>query len=109
MAEVSTTRSAAPERGQERQVSLQVGQLFGVDLRPSRVFLWPGEVREGNERIISLGSPPSGLRSAHRRRFVQLGATRISYLGNPAVTVGLSAIHYMRLLAGREPRSTTPR
>jgi hypothetical protein len=93
---VETNRSALVEQGQERQFSIQAGSLFGVDLRPSRLFLWAGEERRGQERVVSLDRPPRVLRGQPRRRFLRLGPTEISYLGNPAVTLGLSAYNYGR-------------
>ena len=48
--QVQASRSAVIERGQERQVAVQVGRSFGFDLRPSRLFVWAGAEREGHER-----------------------------------------------------------
>ena len=96
MSRVETTKSALVEQGRERQLSIQAGSLFGVDLRPSRLFLWLGDERRGQERVVSLDRPPKVLRGQPRRRFLKLGAAEISYLGNPAVTLGLSAYNYGR-------------
>jgi hypothetical protein len=96
MPRVETNKSALVEQGQERQLSVQAGSLFGVDLRPSRLFLWPGEERQGQERLVSLDQPPRVLRGQPRRRFLRLGPAEISYLGNPAVTLTLSAYNYGR-------------
>jgi hypothetical protein len=96
MSRVETTKSALVEQGRERQLSIQAGSLFGVDLRPSRLFLWLGEERRGQERVVSLDRPPRVLRGQPRRRFLRLGAAEISYLGNPAVTLTLSAYNYGR-------------
>jgi hypothetical protein len=96
MSRVETTRSALVEQGRERQLSIQAGPLFGVDLRPSRLFLWLGDERRGQERVVSLDRPPKVLRGQPRRRFLKLGAAEISYLGNPVVTLTLSAYNYGR-------------
>ncbi len=96
MPRVETTRSDLVEQGQERQFSVQAGSLFGVDLRPNRLFLWAGEGRHGQERVVSLDRPPRVLRGQPRRRFLRLGSAQISYLGNPAVTLTLSAYNYGR-------------
>ena len=91
---VQASRSAVAERGQERQVAVQVGRSFGFDLRPSRLFLWTGAEREGHERIVSLGKPPARMQASRRRRWLKVGPAEISYLGAPAVTVPLSAWRY---------------
>jgi len=96
MSRVETTKSAAVEQGRERQLSIQAGSLFGVDLRPSRLFLWLGDERRGQERVVSLDRPPRVLRGQPRRRFLRVGPAEISYLGNPAVTLTLSAYNYGR-------------
>ena len=108
--QVQASRSAVIERGQERQVAVQVGRSFGFDLRPSRLFVWAGAEREGHERIVSLGRPPARMQAPHRRRWLKVGAAEISYLGSPAVTVPLSAWRYaqhMRRQVG-EAQKTDP-
>ena len=100
MPRVETTKSALVEQGRERQLSIQAGPLFGVDLRPSRLFIWLGDERRGQERVVSLDRPPKVLRGQPRRRFLKLGPAEISYLGNPAVTLTLSAYNYGRRVLG---------
>ena len=89
--QVQASRSTVAERGQERQVAVQVGRSFGFDLRPSRLFVWAGAQREGHERIVSLGKPPARMQAPRRRRWLKVGPAEVSYLGSPAVTVPLSA------------------
>jgi hypothetical protein len=96
---VKTESSSIVEAGQERQFTVQAGSLFGVDVRPSRLFFWVGPEREGHERIVSLGRAPKVMRAARHRRFVKVGAAEISYLGNPAYTLGVSLYRYARQLA----------
>ena len=91
---VQASRSAVTERGQERQVAVQVGRSFGFDLRPSRLFVWAGAEREGHQRIVSLGKPPARMQAPRRRRWLKVGPAEISYLGSPAVTLPLSAWRY---------------
>jgi hypothetical protein len=98
---VETKKSTVAEQGHERQLSVQAGPLFGVDLRPSRLFFWLGDERQGQERVVSLDRPPKVLRGRHRRRFVRVGGAEISYLGNPALTLGLSAYSYGRRALAR--------
>jgi len=91
-------QSTELEQGVERQIVLQVGPLAGVDVRPSRLFLWYGEERSGAERIVSLDKAPRVLRRAHPRRYVQLPGIEVSYLGNPAVTLALASGAWYRRL-----------
>jgi hypothetical protein len=95
-----TRQSRELERGVERQIVLQVGPLVGIDVRPSRMFVWYGSQRAGMERIVSLDRAPRVLRQARPRRYLQLPGLEVSYLGNPAVTLALaSGAWYRRLRA----------
>lgn len=71
-------------------MSVQVGDLFGVDVRPSRAFVWAGRRRAGAETIVSLGSPPELPHRPLEERSLRLGAAEITYAGNPALTLPLS-------------------
>ena len=83
-------------RGVERSVEVQVGPLGGFDLRPTRLFLWLGEEREGRERIVSLGSAPRNLRIPRRERELETRGVRVRSLGNPLMTVALAGVHAAR-------------
>ncbi len=87
---------APPTAAHERRVALQVGDLFGVDVRPSRTFVWLGRRSAGHEAIVSLGGPPSVPRRPLEEHSAQLGPAEISYAGNPALTVPLSAYRAAR-------------
>lgn len=77
-------------RHHERAVVISLGGLGGAELRPSRLFLWAGLREAGYERVLPLGRPPRLLKRPHRRRYFTVGRRwQVSYLGNPAVTVGL--------------------
>jgi hypothetical protein len=56
-------RHSSPERvrGRERGFEIQLGELGGFELRPTRLFLWPGSDREAQARILSLGRAPRNL------------------------------------------------
>jgi hypothetical protein len=86
--------------GEERRVEIQVGGLFGLDLRPTRLFLWLGGRRRG-ERIVSLGEPPRLSRRPHRRREIVAGPVRVSALGHPLVTLGQTGITIARAARAR--------
>ena len=91
-----TAPPAPPAAAQERRVALQVGDLFGLDVRPSRTFVWLGRRRAGSEAIVSLGGPPSVPRRQLEERTKQVGVTQITYAGNPAITLPLSAYRAAR-------------
>jgi len=91
-----TAPPAPPAAAQERRVALQVGDLFGLDVRPSRTFVWLGRRRAGREAIGSLGGPPSVPRRQLEARTKQVGATQITYAGNPAITLPLSVYRAAR-------------
>lgn len=83
-------------RGRERSLEIQVGGVGGFEVRPTRFFLWPGEERDGKERVVSLGSAPRSLTLPRREREVRAGPVRIRSLGNPLMTVALAGIHAVR-------------
>ncbi len=73
--------------------------LGGFDLRPTRLFLWGGNEREGHERVVSLGSAPRNLRIPRRQRELSAGIVRVRSLGNPVMTVALAGVHAARKIA----------
>lgn len=95
---IATRTAAEPEKGQERQVTVQAGDFFGFDVRPSRVFLWVGRQRDESARIVSLDRRPRVLRYPRQRRFLHVGGGEVSYLGNPLLTMTLAAWGWFRHL-----------
>jgi hypothetical protein len=85
-------------RGVERSVQVQVGELGGFDLRPTRFFVWTGEREEGNERVLPLGSAPRSLLVPRRPRELDAGPVHVRTLGNPVMTVALAGAHVVRRL-----------
>ena len=96
---VERKESASRVRGVERQLEVQLGPLGGFDLRPTRLFLWSGDEREGRERVVSLGSPPRSLLIPRTEKEVRAGAVRVRSLGNPLMTVALAGVHAVRRLS----------
>ncbi len=80
----------------ERRVSLQVGGIFGMDVRPSRTFVWLGEREEGREVIVSLGSAPKVLKNPGPPHSVNVAGTEISWVGSPVVTVPQATLRAAR-------------
>jgi hypothetical protein len=85
-------------RGVERSLQIQLGSMGGFDLRPTRCFVWTGDEREGNERVLPLGSAPRSLLIPRRPREIDAGPVHVRTLGNPVVTVALAGIHAVRRL-----------
>ena len=96
---VERKESASRVRGVERQLEVQLGPLGGFDLRPTRLFLWSGDQREGRERLVSLGSPPRSLLIPRTEKELRAGAVRVRSLGNPLMTVALAGVHAVRRLS----------
>jgi hypothetical protein len=92
-----------PSTYQERAFALQASRWGGTEIRPTRVFLWLGDRTQGQERILALGARPRLLRTPRRRRHVEILGCRVSYLGNPAVTLGLFMAQAVRglIVGGR--------
>jgi hypothetical protein len=95
-----TESGKKPERvrGVERSLEIQLGEVGGVDLRPTRFFLWTGVEREGRERVLSLDSPPRSLSLPRRPREMTAGALRVRALGNPLMTLALVGVHAAKKL-----------
>ena len=68
-----------------------MGAVFGIDLRPSRVFVWAGPDRSG-QRIIPLDRRPRILVLPRRRRQLHAGPVRVTLLGNPLITLGQAGL-----------------
>jgi hypothetical protein len=80
----------------ERSLEVQVGSLGGFELRPTRVFLWPGVEREANQRVVPLGAVPSVSAAPRREREMHAGALEIRTQGSPLMTVALAGVHAVR-------------
>ena len=96
-------RETKPERvsGVERSLQVEIRGLGGFELRPTRVFVWGGEERAANERILPLGSAPRSLTIPRRPRERQAGAVELKMLGNPVMTIALACVHAARALRRR--------
>jgi hypothetical protein len=96
-------------RGQERALMVSSDRWGGVEIRPTRVFVWLGERTPAGQRLLPLGLEPRLLRRPRRRRHVRVGPVTVSYLGNPLTTVALLTFNLLRhLLPARHPRRQGP-
>ena len=96
-------RHSSPERvsGRERGFEVQLGELGGFELRPTRLFLWPGSDRETQARVLSLGLAPRNLRLPRKESEYVAGAVRMRSVGNPLMTVALAAVHTAKAVRRR--------
>ncbi|HXV35003.1 MAG TPA: hypothetical protein VD769_13425 [Gaiellaceae bacterium] len=88
-------------RGVERSLQVEIKGLGGLELRPTRLFVWGGDAREASQRILPLGSAPRTLTIPRRRRERQAGAVELTTLGNPVMTIALAGVHAARALGRR--------
>ena len=95
--------SPARVRGRERGFEVQLGGLGGFELRPTRLFLWPGSEREAESRVLSLGRPPRNLLLPRSETVYRAGSVQMTSVGNPLMTVALAAVQTARALRRREP------
>ncbi len=84
-------------RGAERSLEIRLGSVGGFELRPTRLFVWRGDEREGCERVVPLGERPSGLDYERSETSTRAGALEMRALGNPLMTIALAgAIAFKR-------------
>ena len=89
-------RSGDEVRGRERSLEIQFGGLGGLEVRPTRFFVWGGEQREGRERLVSFGAPQQNVSLARRERQLRAGSVQVRSLGNPLMTMALAGVHAVR-------------
>lgn len=99
MPSIERARSPDPVQGAERTVELQLGALGGFELRPTRLFLWGGEAREGAERILPIGGAPRSLDIPRTEHELRAGSVRVRTLGNPLMTIALAGVHAVKRAA----------
>jgi hypothetical protein len=90
MALVARERRPDEIVGVERSVEVKLGSLGGFELRPTRLFVWSGPEREGNERLVQLGDRPAGLDYRRTETSTRAGALEVRTLGNPLMTIALA-------------------
>lgn len=96
MGPIERHSSPARVRGRERGFEVQLGELGGFELRPTRFFVWTGAEREERERILSLGRAPRNLLIPRKENEYRAGALRVRAVGNPLMTVALAAVQTAR-------------
>ncbi len=92
MSLVERSQTPAEIRGVERTLEVRVGSLGGFELRPTRLFVWKGEEREGHEQLVPLGERPAGLDYPRRETNLRAGSVEVRTLGNPLMTLALAGV-----------------
>jgi hypothetical protein len=92
MGPIERRNSPARVRGRERGFEVQLGELGGFELRPTRLFLWPGSKREAHSRVLSLGRPPRNLLLPRSETVYRAGSVQMTSVGNPLMTIALAAV-----------------
>jgi hypothetical protein len=81
-------RNSPPRvRGRERGFEVQLGELGGFELRPTRV--------------LSLGRAPRSLLLPRKESEYVAGAVRMRSVGNPLMTLALAAVHTAKAVRRR--------
>jgi hypothetical protein len=101
MALIERRNSPARIRGRERGFEVQLGELGGFELRPTRLFLWPGAERDEQARVLSLGRAPRNLVLPRKESEYQAGAVRMRSVGNPLMTMALAAVETAKAVRRR--------
>jgi hypothetical protein len=94
--------------GAERALEVKLGSLGGVEVRPTRMFLWKGDDREATQRLVPLADRPVGLDHPRRESTVRVGPVEVRSRGNALMTLALAgAIAFRRWADGDERPSRT--
>jgi hypothetical protein len=101
MGPIERRNSPARVSGRERGFEIQLGDLGGFELRPTRLFLWPGSDRETQARVLSLGRAPRNLLLPRTETEYRAGAVRMTSVGNPLMTIALAAVQTAKAVRRR--------
>jgi hypothetical protein len=101
MGPVERRNSPARVRGRERGFEIQLGELGGFELRPTRLFLWPGSNRDAEARVLSLGRAPRNLFLPRTETKYRAGSVRMTSVGNPLMTIALAAVQTAKTVRRR--------
>jgi hypothetical protein len=93
--------------GAERALEVKLGSLGGVEVRPTRMFLWKGDDRDATQRLVALADRPVGLDHARRESTVRVGPVEVRSRGNPLMTLAMAGAIAFRHWAdgGQDPGS----
>lgn len=110
MGALERTVSPGPIAGTERAFELKLGALGGVEVRPTRLFLWRGGERDASERLVSLGDRPVGLEYERQESTIRVGTVELRSRGNPLLTLAMAGtIALRRLVEDEQPAPNQPR
>ena len=103
MAPLERSVSPQPVTGAERAFEVKLGALGGVEVRPTRVFLWKGGDRCESERLVSLADRPVGLEYERQESTIRVGQLELRTRGNPLMTLAMAGAIALRRL-GEPPQ-----
>lgn len=92
MAPIEHIRRSEAVTGQERALELRLGSLGGIELRPTRLFVWKGSSRDETQRVVAFGERPSGLDYPRHETVTRAGGVEVRTLGNPLMTLALAGV-----------------
>jgi hypothetical protein len=109
MAPLERSVRPKPVAGAERAFEVKLGALGGVEVRPTRVFLWKGDDRHESERLLSLADRPVGLEHERRESTIRVGQLELRSRGNPLMTLAMAgAIALRRFVEDDRPPERPP-
>jgi len=90
-------RTVSGERisGTERALEVRLGSVGGVEVRPTRVFLWTGPARD-TEKVLPLAERPVGLDQSRAESTIRVGGLHIRSRGNPVLTLAITGAIALR-------------
>jgi hypothetical protein len=87
--------------GTERAFEVRLGSLGGVEVRPTRLFVWRGAERAESEKLVSLADRPVGLEYPRRESTIRVGSVELRSRGNPLMTLAMAgAVAFKRWADG---------
>jgi hypothetical protein len=104
MALLERTVQPEPITGTERAFEVRLGSVGGVEVRPTRVFVWKGTQRAESEKVLPLADRPVGLDGSRTESTIRVGGLELRSRGNPALTLAITgALALKRWTSGDTP------
>jgi len=102
-------RTVSPQRilGSERAFEVRFGSIGGVEVRPTRLFLWKGPERLEHEQVLPLADRPVGLDYERTESRLRVGSVEFRSRGNPLLTLAITGAMALKSWAGA-PGSDVP-
>ena len=108
MAPVERERSLEEISGAERAFEVKLGSLGGFELRPTRLFVWRGAVRD-DEKVLPLAERPVGLDESRAESTIRVGSIHVRSRGNPVLTLAITGAIAVKRWANAPSAEAPPR